>query len=230
MAGPSRDAAGPRPPLSVSQSRLPAADLRRASGPSRRSVGAPHGAARRGQAAPALIRAGEVASAFAALLRERRPDVADAGAALAGWMDTARGSLLNSFVRGLERDTDAVVAAIATPWSTSPVEGQITRLKAIKRSMHGRAGFHLLRQRVLMAARSETNHAKRGRVRNAPPISSESAVDQGIAFALTEASAAVIGCACRTWPGAAAEHPAHGRGALGPRSPPRPPRHRGSRP
>jgi hypothetical protein len=38
------------------------------------------------------------------------------------------------------------------PWSASPVEGQITRLKAIKRSMHGRAGFHLLRQRVLMAA------------------------------------------------------------------------------
>jgi transposase len=104
------------------------------------------------QAAPELIRAGEVAAAFAALLRERRPDVADAGAALAGWMDMARGSLLNSFVRGLERDTNAVVAAIATPWSTSPVEGQITRLKAIKRSMYGRAGFHLLRQRVLMAA------------------------------------------------------------------------------
>jgi transposase len=104
------------------------------------------------EAAPELIRAGEVASAFAALLRERRPDVADAGAALAGWMDTARGSLLNRFVRGLERDTEAVVAAIATPWSTSPVEGQITRLKAIKRSMYGRAGFHLLRQRVLMAA------------------------------------------------------------------------------
>ena len=56
-------------------------------------------------------------------------------------MDTARGSLLNGFVRGLERDTMAVVAAIATPWSTSPVEGQITRLKAIKRSMYGRAGF-----------------------------------------------------------------------------------------
>jgi transposase len=45
-----------------------------------------------------------------------------------------------------------VAAAIATPWSTSPAEGQITRLKAIKRSMYGRAGFHLLRQRVLMAA------------------------------------------------------------------------------
>jgi hypothetical protein len=50
------------------------------------------------QAAPELIRASELAGAFAALLRERRSDVADAGAALAGWMDTARDSLLNSFV------------------------------------------------------------------------------------------------------------------------------------
>jgi transposase len=60
-------------------------------------------------------------------------------------MDAAKGSLLNGFARGLERDKDAVVAAIATSWSTSPVEGHITRLKAIKRSMYGRAGFHLLR-------------------------------------------------------------------------------------
>jgi transposase len=55
-------------------------------------------------------------------------------------------------VRGLERDQQAVAAAIATHWTTSPAEGQITRLKAIKRSMYGRAGFHLLRQRVLLAA------------------------------------------------------------------------------
>jgi hypothetical protein len=90
--------------------------------------------------------------AFAALLRERRPDVGDAGAALEAWMAAARGGPLNGFVRGLERDVDAVIAAIATPWSTGPVEGQITRLKAIQRSMYGRAGFRLLRQRVLLAA------------------------------------------------------------------------------
>jgi transposase len=102
--------------------------------------------------APDLVRAGELAVAFADLLRERRPDRDDADIALATWMVTARGSLLDGFVRGLERDRKAVAAAIATPWSTSPAEGQITRLKAIKRSMYGRAGFHLLRQRVLMAA------------------------------------------------------------------------------
>jgi transposase len=102
--------------------------------------------------APDLVRAGELAIAFADLLRERRPDIDDADTALTAWMRTARGSLLDGFVRGLERDKAAVVAAIATPWTTSPAEGQITRLKAIKRSMYGRAGFHLLRQRVLMAA------------------------------------------------------------------------------
>jgi transposase len=67
-------------------------------------------------------------------------------------METACGSLLDGFARGIERDRKAVAVAIATPWSTSPGEGQITRLKAIKRSMYGRAGFHLLRQRVLIAA------------------------------------------------------------------------------
>ncbi len=102
--------------------------------------------------APDLIGAGELAIAFADLLRERRPDIGSANVALKAWVDAAKGSLLNGFARGLERDRDAVAAAIATSWSTSPVEGHITRLKAIKRSMYGRAGFHLLRQRFLMAA------------------------------------------------------------------------------
>jgi transposase len=102
--------------------------------------------------APDLARAGTLAVAFADLLRERRPDIDDADTALVAWMATARETLLDGFVRGLERDKAAVVAAITTPWTTSPAEGQITRLKAIKRSMYGRAGFHLLRQRVLMAA------------------------------------------------------------------------------
>ena len=43
-------------------------------------------------------------------------------------------------------------AAVAEPWSNGPVEGHIDRLKLIKRSMYGRAGFDLLRQRVLHAA------------------------------------------------------------------------------
>ena len=108
--------------------------------------------AQRQGAAPALVGAGQLAIAFADLLRERRPDIDTADAALAVWLETARGTLLEGFARGIERDKKAVAAAIATPWSTSPAEGQITRLKAIKRSMYGRAGFDLLRQRVLIAA------------------------------------------------------------------------------
>ena len=46
----------------------------------------------------------------------------------------------------------AVRAAIALPWSNGPVEGEVNRLKTIKRQMYGRAGFDLLRHRVLCAA------------------------------------------------------------------------------
>ena len=51
----------------------------------------------------------------------------------------------------LGRDSDAVQAALDLPWTTSPVEGQVNRIKTIKRSMYGRAGFDLLRARVLQA-------------------------------------------------------------------------------
>jgi transposase len=53
------------------------------------------------------------------------------------------------FAWGLHRDLDAVVAAAECEWSNGQVEGQINRLKTIKRQMYGRAGFALLRARVL---------------------------------------------------------------------------------
>jgi transposase len=49
----------------------------------------------------------------------------------------------------LKKDFNAVIAAVETSWSNGQTEGQINRLKAIKRQMYGRAGFHLLRARVL---------------------------------------------------------------------------------
>jgi transposase len=103
------------------------------------------------QTAPALVRAGEIATEFADLLRDRR-DERDAGPALDHWIADARSSELGSFARGLERDHAAVQAALVEPWSTSPVEGQINRLKMLKRTMYGRAKPDLLRQRVLNAA------------------------------------------------------------------------------
>jgi len=58
---------------------------------------------------------------------------------------------LRDFIAGLRRDYAAVVAALSLPYSNGQVEGQVNRLKLIKRSMYGRANFDLLRRRVLAA-------------------------------------------------------------------------------
>ena len=100
--------------------------------------------------APDLVRAGEIASEFAGMVCKRAPEKAEA--ALKTWMGTARDSLLASFTRGLERDKNAVQAALAEPWSTGPVEGHVNRLKLIKRQMFGRAKLDLLHRRVVYAA------------------------------------------------------------------------------
>ena len=71
---------------------------------------------------------------------------------LAAWMHAAVSSdyhFLAQFARVLKRDVDAVKQAITSRWSNGPVEGHINRLKMIKRQMYGRAGFELLRARVL---------------------------------------------------------------------------------
>ena len=67
-------------------------------------------------------------------------------------LDAASTTPLKDFVAGLRRDLSAIQAALDLPWTTSPVEGQINRLKMLKRTMYGRAGFPLLRARVLHAA------------------------------------------------------------------------------
>ena len=58
---------------------------------------------------------------------------------------------LKDLAKSFKRDLDAVIAGITLPWSSGQVEGQINRLKLIKRQGYGRAGFELLRRRVLMS-------------------------------------------------------------------------------
>ncbi|MDP4026452.1 ISL3 family transposase [Methylobacterium sp. NEAU 140] len=96
--------------------------------------------------APSLADAAELAVRFAAMLRGQSAEAVD------DWLRAARSSALKRFASGLRRDAAALANAIALPWSTGPAEGQISRLKTIKRQMYGRAGFELLRQRVLNAA------------------------------------------------------------------------------
>jgi transposase len=76
------------------------------------------------------------------------------GAAYAAWRTTVleRGlPELMSFVGGLDRDQEAVLAGLTLKWSNGPTEGQVNRLKTVKRQMYGRATFDLLRKRVLHA-------------------------------------------------------------------------------
>jgi transposase len=59
---------------------------------------------------------------------------------------------LQSFAAGLQRDHTAVVNGLTLPHSSGALEGDVNRIKMIKRQMYGRAGFQLLRKRVLLAA------------------------------------------------------------------------------
>ena len=87
--------------------------------------------------------------AFLKMVRERKYQD------LRSWMGQAVTSgipELKSFVNGIERDYDAVHAALRLPWSQGITEGKVNKLKTLKRVMYGRAGFPLLRQRLLHAA------------------------------------------------------------------------------
>lgn len=59
---------------------------------------------------------------------------------------------LRTFAKGLRRDLAAVTAGLTLPYSSGPVEGNVNRIKMIKRQMYGRAGFDLLRYRILLRA------------------------------------------------------------------------------
>ncbi|WP_207312381.1 transposase [Lentzea alba] len=60
-------------------------------------------------------------------------------------------SRLHNFAASLLRDLPAVTAGLTLPWNSGSVEGHVNRIKMLKRQMFGRAGFHLLRKRTLLA-------------------------------------------------------------------------------
>ncbi|THA31565.1 transposase [Streptomyces sp. A1547] len=86
--------------------------------------------------------------AFAVMLTERQ------GEHLPAWLDAVRQDdlpSLHTLAAGIDRDLDAVTAGLTLPWSLGAVEGHVNRIKMLKRQMFGRAGFTLLRKRVLVA-------------------------------------------------------------------------------
>ena len=100
---------------------------------------------------PPVAEAQRLLLSFHALVAERAPTHLDA------WLAQCAQSGIAEFVRfahGVRRDYAAVRAALCYPWSQGPVEGQVNRLKLLKRQMYGRAGFPLLRRRMLSATAS----------------------------------------------------------------------------
>ncbi|MFE5827719.1 ISL3 family transposase [Streptomyces erythrochromogenes] len=85
---------------------------------------------------------------FATMLTERQ------GERLPDWLDAVLQDdlpSLHTLAAGIDRDRDAVVAGLTLPWNSGVVEGHVNRIKMLKRQMFGRAGFQLLRKRVLLA-------------------------------------------------------------------------------
>lgn len=115
----------------------------------KRSPVAPRSVDQLTQVNPSIAQAYQLSQAFLAIVRERRGDE------LQAWLTEAMKSgseALARFARGLQAALAAVTAGLTRAWSNGPAEGQITRLKLLKRQAYGRAGFALLRPRVLQAA------------------------------------------------------------------------------
>lgn len=98
------------------------------------------------ETAPEVQRVHALLQNFHVMMRQKRGEMLDC------WLEQADRSgiaEMRSFAFGVRRDYRAVKAAIVLPWSQGQTEGQVNKLKTVKRSMYGRAGFALLRQRLL---------------------------------------------------------------------------------
>lgn len=98
------------------------------------------------QACPTAAAGHRLVTAFQSLVREHDVSGLDA------WLQAAEASALpelQTFAQGIRRDRAAVAAALRLTWSQGQVEGQVNKLKTRKRAMFGRAGFELLRHRML---------------------------------------------------------------------------------
>ncbi len=95
---------------------------------------------------PQIADAQRVLGAFRTMVTERCIEHLDP------WLEHGERSGISEVVgvaQGLRRDHGAVKAALRYDWSQGPVAGHVNRLKTIKRQMYGRAGWTLLRRRVL---------------------------------------------------------------------------------
>lgn len=98
------------------------------------------------EADPAIKLINEQVQVFMQLVRQLQ------GHKLDEWLEKAKSSGISelaNFAKSLERDYEAVKNGLTQKWSNGQLEAQIQRLKMLKRTMFGKAGFNLLRQRIL---------------------------------------------------------------------------------
>jgi transposase len=98
---------------------------------------------------PELNAAHQLVRQFAAMLTNRTGDTT-----LTSWITAATATALpgiSTFAQHLTADLDAVTAGLTLHWNSGPVEGNVNRVKMLKRQMYGRANFDLLRKRILLA-------------------------------------------------------------------------------
>ena len=91
----------------------------------------------------AIATAVDLVNRFVTMVKDQMADALD------DWLREAEDGARALASAGLRRDENVVRAALTEPWSNGQVEGQVNRLKVIKREMYGRAGFDLLRCRFL---------------------------------------------------------------------------------
>ena len=95
---------------------------------------------------PDLAIAKDLAVSFVEMIRHHQADRFE------DWLTQIRRSKipeLRGFAKGVLKDKAAIIAGLTLPWSSGQVEGQVNRLKCLKRDMYGRASLQLLRARVL---------------------------------------------------------------------------------
>ncbi len=94
-------------------------------------------------AVPRLSTARALVDRFHSMVRGRTPDT------LHDWVAEATSSKVAAFGRSISADLAAVKAALTEAWSNGPTEGNITRLKLLRRQMYGRSKLDLLRARLI---------------------------------------------------------------------------------
>ena len=102
------------------------------------------------ESAPSIKQSVKLTLEYCEMIREKKGDQFD------DWLTRAENSDMTqivNFAAGIRSDYEAVKNACTIEWSNGQVEGQVNRLKMIKRQMYGRAGFQLLRKRVIHTPR-----------------------------------------------------------------------------